>query len=66
MAKTKTAVYLVPTRRQRSKLQIALISQHMMDSLISGWGLTTALAVTVELQKLLRAEKARRKELEEK
>jgi len=64
MAKKDGRVYLIPTRRQRSKLQIALIAQHMKDSLMGGWGLTTALAVSVELQKLLRAEKKRRKELE--
>ena len=63
MAKDDTT-HLIPTRRQRTQLQIALIAQHMMDSLIGGWGLTTALALSVELQRLLRAEKKRRKELE--
>jgi len=63
MAK-KSDTHLIPTRRQRSKLQIALISQHIADSLMSGWGLATALALSVELQRLFRAEKKRRKELE--
>lgn len=64
MAKAKDNTYLIPTRRQRSKLQLALIAHHMMDSLMGGWGLTTALAISVELQKLLRVEKKRRKGLE--
>ena len=63
MAK-KDDTHLIPTRRQRSKLQIAMIAQHMTDSLVGGWGLTTALALSVELQRLLRAEKKRRKGLE--
>ncbi len=64
MTKKEDTTHLIPTRRQRSKLQIALIAQHTADLMLGNWGLTTALAISTELQRLLKAEKKRRKGLE--
>lgn len=59
-------VDLIPTRLRLSGPVAKAAAKHLMDQLVSAWGLTNASKIVDTLVAMLKTEKKRRKELESK
>ena len=57
-------IHPIPTRLQLSDATAKITAKLYMDKLISGWGLPNTQKIVRVLTTILRAEKARRKKLE--
>lgn len=63
---TRNNTDLIPTRLRLSGTAAKATAKHLMDQLVGGWGLSNATKIVATLVVMLKAEKKRRKELEEK
>ena len=56
----------IPTRLRLSQAVAKTVAKLLMDRLMAGWGLPNTRKIVATLSVMLRAEKARRKKLEDK
>lgn len=66
MIKPKRNEHPIPTRLRLSQAVAKAVAKLLMDKLVAGWGLPNARKIVTTLSAMLRAEKARRKKLEDK
>jgi len=59
-----SSIDLVPTRLRLTDTKAKAVAKHLSDQLIGSWGLANASKIVNDLNKLIKTEKKRRKEIE--